>query len=45
MDWFAPSEETWAAGDREVTCYLTAADGKPTTVSYQALPSPSKAAP
>ena len=34
--YFAPTREGWQGGDREVTCYLTPADGNPITVPYKA---------
>jgi len=38
--YFAPTREGWQGGDREVTCYLTPADGNPITVPYQAGAAP-----
>jgi hypothetical protein len=35
MDWFAPTESTWSAGDHTVLCYLVPADGSTTSASYR----------
>lgn len=40
VGYFAPTRESWEAGDREVTCYLTPAGGQPVTVSYEAGAAP-----
>lgn len=39
--YFAPTMEGWNGGDREITCYLTPADGQRITYSYRAGAAPS----
>jgi hypothetical protein len=38
--YFSPTREGWESGDREITCYLTPADGQRITSSYQAAAAP-----
>lgn len=40
VSYFAPTRESWESGDREITCYLTPADGGKVTSSYRAGASP-----
>jgi hypothetical protein len=38
--YLAPTQESWNDGDREITCYLTPADGQKVTSSYRAAAAP-----
>ena len=40
VGYFAPTREGWEGGDREMTCYLTPADGGTTTQSYKGAAAP-----
>jgi Septum formation len=41
IGYFSPTSDGWESGDREITCYLTPADGEPVSSSYQAGAPPS----
>jgi hypothetical protein len=38
QEWYGPTEEGWAGGDRQVVCYFTSASGEPLTHSYRVQP-------
>lgn len=41
LGYFSPTSEGWGKGDRQMTCYLVPADGKPVTTTYKVAPAAS----
>jgi hypothetical protein len=38
LGYFSPTSEGWGKNDRQMTCYLVPADGKPVTTTYKVAP-------